>query len=175
MFDSPWGDLCDDDSMRWDLRAVDESFYETAPLRYHYSAVVRRPPERLFDAIARDPAGWGDWAPGFDHRGHWTTEGQPGPGSRREVRMGGVAYEETVLAFEPPHRFAFRLDRAGAPFAYALAEDYRVAPHPSGSTFEWTFAVDPRPMLRPAMRWADPVLGRFFRRMAANLETRLPE
>jgi len=89
--------------------------------------------------------------------------------------MARVVYEETVIAWDPPHRFAFRLDRASAPLAYALAEDYRLADHPSGSTFEWTFAIDPRPLLRPAGRLFDPVLGRLFRRMAANLERSTPE
>ncbi|HET6966563.1 MAG TPA: SRPBCC family protein [Acidimicrobiales bacterium] len=159
--------------MRWDLRAVGPEFYDTAPYRVRHSVVVRRPPGRLFDAIGRDPAGWGDWCPGFDHRGRWTSEGPPGEGSRRTVRMGGVSYEETILGWDPPHRFAFRVDRSAAPLAYALAEDYRIAEHPSGSTLEWTFAVDPRPVLKPMTRLFDPVLARMLRRMGANLERHL--
>ncbi len=159
--------------MPWDLRAVGPEFYATAPYRFRSSAVVRRPPERVFDAIGPDPARWGDWFPGFDHSGRWLTAGDPGTGSRRVVRMAGVTYEETILAWEPPHRFAFRLDRAAAPLAYALAEDYRVGSHPSGSTLEWTFALDPRPVLKPMIRLMDPVLARLLRRMAANLERRL--
>lgn len=159
--------------MRWDLRAVGPDFYESAPYRFRHSVVVRRAPERLFDAIARDPAGWGDWFPGFDHRGRWLTDGPPGEGSRRAVRMAGVTYEETILAWDPPRRFAFRLDRSAAPLAHALAEDYRVEPHPSGSTLEWTFAVDPRAVLRPLTPLLDPVLSRILRRLAANLERHL--
>ncbi len=156
-----------------DMRAVGTEFYATAPYRFHYSAVVRSPPERVFDAIGRDPGGWGDWFPGFDHSGRWLTTGRPGTGSRRAVRMAGITYEETILAWEPPHRFAFRLDRSAAPLAYALAEDYRVGEHPSGSTLEWTFAVDPRPVLKPMTRLLDPVLARLLRRIAANLERHL--
>ena len=159
--------------MRWDLRSVDLDFLDAAPHRFHYTAVIHRPAERLFDAIATDPAGWGDWFPGFDHSGHWLSPGPVQAGSRRQVRMAGITYEETVLACDRPHRFAFRLDRAAAPMAYALAEDYRVADHPSGSTFEWTFALDPRPAMRPATRFLDPALGRIFRKVAANLELRV--
>ena len=148
-------------------------FLETAPHRFHYETVVRRPPEPLFEAIAADPAGWGDWFPGFDHSGHWSTPGPVGTGSRRTVRMAGLTYEETILAWERPHRFSFRLDRAAAPLAYALAEDYRVSEDPSGSKLEWTFAVDPRVALRPAMRFFDPALARIFRRWTSNLERHL--
>lgn len=159
--------------MRWDLRSVDLDFFDTARHRFHYTTVIRRPAERLFDAIATDPAGWGEWFPGFDHSGHWLSTGSLRAGSRRQVRMAGVAYEETILAWERPHRFAFRLDRAAAPLAYALAEDYRIDEHPSGSTLEWTFAIDPRPMMRPATRLLDPALRRIFQRVATNLERHL--
>jgi uncharacterized protein YndB with AHSA1/START domain len=159
--------------MHWDLRAVGTGFYDSAPFRFHYEAMVRRPPEQLFEAIAADPAGWGDWFPGFDHSGHWLTPGPHGVDSRRAVRMAGVRYEETILAYDSPHRFAFRLDRASAPLAYALGEDYRITEHPEGSTLEWTFAIDPRPLTRPAAGLFDPVLGRLFRRVASNLENRL--
>lgn len=160
-------------AMRWDLRRVDLEFFDTAPHRFRYEAVIRRPADQLFDDIASDPAGWGDWFPGFDHSGHWLSGGPISVGSRRAVRMARVTYEETILAWDRPQRFAFRLDRAAAPLAYALAEDYRIAEHPSGSTLEWTFAIDPRPAMRPATRFLDPTLGRLFRRFAANLERHL--
>ena len=161
-------------AMRWDLRAVDLDFFDTAPHRFTHTAVIARPVERVFEAIGPDPARWGDWFPGFDHSGHWLTEGPIGTGSRRTVRMARISYDETILAYDPPHRFAFRLDRAAAPMAYALAEDYRISEHPSGSTLEWTFAIDPRPMMRPAARFMDSALARILRKVAANLERQLP-
>jgi hypothetical protein len=160
--------------MPWDLRPVGPDFLETAPRRFTNRAVIRRPPERVFDSIAGDPARWGDWFPGFDHSGRWLTPDPPGEGSRRAVRMGGIAYDETILAWERPTRFAFRVDRAGAPFAHALAEDYRIAEHPSGSTLEWTFAIDPRRLLGLTTGLFDPVLSRLFRRIADNLDRKLP-
>src|SRR5579864_727206 len=119
--------------MARDLQAVGIDFFETAPYRFVNEAVVRHPPERVFDAIANDPAGWGDWFPGFDHSGHWISDGPPGSGSRREVRVSRIVYQETILAWEPPHRFAFRVDRMGMATAKALAENYRISPHPDGS------------------------------------------
>ena len=153
-----------------DMRAVDLDFLATAPSRFVFSSVIARPPERVFEAIAVRPETWGDWYPGFDHSGRWLTSDPPAAGSRRAVRMARVTYEETILAWEPSARFAFRVDRAAAPIAYALAEDYRISPHPTGSTLEWTFAADPRSVLKPAMRLARPFMARLFRSTSARLE-----
>jgi uncharacterized protein YndB with AHSA1/START domain len=153
-----------------DLRPVGTEFFEAAPYRFLYSAVIRRPPTAVFEAVGRDPAGWGEWYPGFDHTGRWLEGAEPGIGARRRVRMARVTYDETILAWDPPHRFAFRVDRSNAPFAYALAEDYVIGDHPAGSTLQWRFAIDPRPVLRPARGLFDPVLDRLFHRAATNLE-----
>ena len=166
------GRLSDDEHMPWDLQAVDVDFFETAPLRFTTSAVLRQPPARVFGALG-DPAGWGDWFPGFDRSGHWTTDAPPGTGSRRVVRAGRITFEETIIAWEAPNRFAFRVDRAGVPVARALAEDYRVAAHPDGSVLEWTFATDPHAVVRPLMNLSRPVMQRMFEKAAANLDRHL--
>lgn len=161
--------------MPWDMRPVGTDFFEAAPYRFTTAATVDRPAEQVFDAIAGDPAGWGDWFPGFSHGGRWLSAPPHGPGSRRLVRMAGIAFEEQVLVWEHPHRWAFRVERAGAPLAYALAEDYRVTP--AGATrseVRWTFALDPRGALRrgPARLGTgrfDPVLAAVFRRAISNL------
>ncbi len=126
----------------------------------------------VFDALA-DPVRWGDWFPGFDHSGHWITNSPPGVGSRRVVRVGGITFEETIIAWEPPNRFAFRVDRATIPIARALAEDYRIVGHPDECVLEWTFATDPYPVLRPLMGLYQPLMRRIFTRAAANLEKHL--
>ena len=153
-----------------DMRAVELDFLTTAPFHFVFSSVFARPPERGFEAVAEHPASWGDWYPGFDHTGRWLTPEPPAVGSRRAVRMARVSYEETILAWDPSARFAFRVDRSNAPIAYALAEDYRITPHPTGSTLEWTFAVDPRAVMKPAMRLAPTLMARLFRMSSARLE-----
>lgn len=161
--------------MPWDMRAVETDFLATAPYRFTFHSVIARPPERVFEAIAEKPESWGEWYPGFDHSGRWLTADPPAAGSRRAVRMARMTYEETILAWEPTERFAFRVDRATTPIAYALAEDYRISPHPTGSTLEWTFAVDPRSVLKPTMRFARPLMARLFRTSSARLEKYLPK
>ena len=159
--------------MPWDLQPVDAGFFESAPRRFVCTEVVRRPPEAVFAAVAEDPAGWGDWYPGFDHSGHWTSDQHGGVGSRRTVRMARVTYEETILEWDPPHRFSFRVDRASTPLANAFGEVYAVTPHEAGSVVQWTLAIDPKAPIRPFLRFGQPVLDTLFSRAMANLERRL--
>ena len=161
--------------MPWDMRPVGTEFLDTAPYRFTAAETVDRPAEAVFAAIADDPAGWGDWFPGFSHGGRWLTPPPHGPGSRRRVRMAGVAYDERILVWDRPHRWTFRVEQAGAPLAYALVEDYRVAAVGDGRCrVQWTFALDPRGALRrgPARLGTgrfDPVLAAVFRRAMSGL------
>ncbi len=163
--------------MRWDLRPVDAGFLETAPYRFTTIEILSQPASELFAAIATEPAGWGRWFPGFSSAGRYLTPPPHGTGSRRRVRMAGVVYEETVIAWEEPApgreagRYSFRVDRAGAPFASALAEDYRVVDQGAYSTLEWTFALEPSAVLRPVVPALDPVLTALFRRAATRLDS----
>ncbi|HWE57721.1 MAG TPA: SRPBCC family protein [Acidimicrobiales bacterium] len=161
--------------MATEMRAVGLDFFDTAPLRSVQTEIVRRSPAAVFDALARNPAGWGDWYPGFDHRGCWLTDGPPGVGSRRRVRMTGARFDETIIAWEPDHRFAFCVNRTNAPIARALAEDYVVTALPGPAcVVQWTFAVDPGAVLRPTRRLFPPFLASLFRRSMANLEALIP-
>lgn len=152
---------------------MDAGFFDDAPCRFVNTELVRRPAERIFSAIAEDPAGWGDWCPGFSRTGRYLSAGPHGPGSQRVVRMSGVTYDETILVWDPPERWAFRVDKAAAPIARALAEDYRITPTDSGSIVQWTFAADPRSALRIATPLLAPTLAAYFRRAMSNLERKL--
>ena len=161
--------------MAWDMRPVDLEFFDTAPYRFVATEIVHQPGDRIFAAIADDPAGWGTWFPGFSRAGRYVTPPPHGVGSTREVAMGGVRYIETVIAWEPPFRWAFFVARAGLPLAHALAEDYRVAPLGDHSVVQATLAVEPRAAARPLMALAHPVAPLVFRRAFTNLGKRLAE
>ena len=161
--------------MPWDMRPVDLEFFDTAPYRFVTTEVIHQPGERIFAAIADDPAGWGHWFPGFSKTGRYVTPPPHGPGSTRDVAMGGVRYRETVLAWEPPFRWSFYVDQAGLPFARALAEDYRVAPHGDHSVLQCTLAVEPRPAARAMMPLAKLLVPLVFRRAATRLDAWLTE
>jgi hypothetical protein len=158
----------------WDLRPVDLGFFETAQYSLCCREVVPHPASDIWASFALDPAGWGRWFPGFSEGGHYLTADPPGLGSRREVRMAGVRYTETVIGWTEPLRFAFCVTEAGAPIADALAEDYQIVEYGEGrSVVEWTFAADPKPRLR-AMTVAMPgLMPIVFRRAMRRLSARL--
>jgi hypothetical protein len=160
----------------WDLRPVDLGFFETAQYSLHCREVVPHPAPDIWASFALDPAGWGRWFPGFSEAGHYLEADQPGLGSVREVWMGGVHYKETVIGWSEPDRFAFCVTESGAPIANALAEDYQIVEYQQGrSVVEWTFAADPKPMLKPLMvampRLMPVVFRKAMRRLSARLST----
>lgn len=153
------------------LERIETSFFETAPTIVIRSALIAAPRTRVFDRIANDPAGWGDWFPGFDHSGRWETPAPHGVGSVRTVRAFSTTYRETVLVWDEGERWSFRIDELSGPVRLfgAFGEDYRLTDEAGGTRLTWTVAMRPRLMLR----LAGPVLGWGFqlvlKRVAAGL------
>lgn len=52
----------------------------------------------------------------------------------RTVRVTGVKFEETILAWDEGARWAFRVDSAQAPVFDAFVEDYHFEPDGSDAT-----------------------------------------
>jgi carbon monoxide dehydrogenase subunit G len=143
------------------LEPVDLSFFERAPLLIESNAYVAAPRDRVFALISGDPAGWGQWFPGFTDDGRWETPPPYGVGSVRTVRAFRVRYRETILAWDEGARWAFRIDEASSPLFKAFAEDYRVTDDGAGTRLSWTVAIRPS----PALRVLAPVLPFGFQRM----------
>ena len=156
----------------FDCQAVDLDFLKSAPVRVRASVHVARPPSEIFAAFAHDPANWAEFFPGFDRTGHYHTSGPHGVGSRCTKRvMGGIKFEETILAWEEGTRFAFRVDSTTAPTFHAWVEDYHFEPNGSdGTVLRVAIGGDPR----LALKLAKPLLPRAFslllKRAGHNLE-----
>jgi hypothetical protein len=151
------------------LEPVELSFFDNAPQvvrRYAHVAAAR---DRVFAAVATDPAGWGGWFPGFSDDGRWETPPPHGVGSVRNVRSFRVRFTETILAWDDNERWAFRLDRASFPLAKAFAEDYRFSDDGSGTMVSWTVAMDPGLGLRLGSPLLPFGLGLLLDRAAARL------
>jgi hypothetical protein len=153
------------------LREVSPDFLTTAPKRWHFEGIVAAPQERVFDAIAADPSTW-TWFPGFS-TGRYKGPGPHGAGAIREVRVGPSIYRETIVVWDRPTRWVYRVDSTTVPLAHALVEEWTVEPAGSGSRVRWTFAVDPRAMFRAMGPLTPIVLGRVFRTAMRNLEAEL--
>ncbi len=155
--------------MRYRLRSEGLEFLESAPKRFVFDADVAAPRVDVFAAISADPATW-TWFPGLS-QGSYESPGGHGVGSIRQVRMGRTGYRETILAWDEPSRWAYRVDESSAPLAHALAEDWTFEDRVDHTTVRWTFAIDPRPLFNAGLPVAKLVMGRLFRRAMRNLST----
>jgi Polyketide cyclase / dehydrase and lipid transport len=152
-----------------ELEPVDLSFFDEAPVVVRHQAYVDARRDRVFAAVANDPAGWGEWFPGFSNDGSWQTPLPHGVGSIRTVRMLAFHYRETMLAWEDGVRWAFRIDETNARGFKAFAEDYLFADDGTGTRLTWIVAVQPSGPMRfcaPALPLGCRVL---LRRAASRL------
>ncbi|WP_424215120.1 SRPBCC family protein [Streptomyces sp. BI20] len=152
------------------LRAEPVEFTTRAPVRLVFTARAAAPPAAVYEALARDVAGWPGWFSAL--REARATDGGAG---REVVLRGGVWFAETVLAAEPERRYAYRVDTTNVPGLSALVEEWRLLPNPraAGSLVRWTFAADGPPALRRGLLLARPGLGLSFRGAVRALDRRL--
>ena len=154
------------------LRPVGLEFLETASHTFEYDALLAAPPATVFAAISADPSSWG-WFPGIE-AGAYEGDDPPAVGTRRWVRIGGVKYRETILAWDEPHRWTYRVDETSSPVFAALLEDWVIDPAgDGGSTLRWTFAFEPLPETAELFTGARELIGTTFHNAATGLDDSL--
>jgi hypothetical protein len=91
------------------------------------------------------------------------------------VTASGVHYRETMLVWDEPERWGFRVDEATAPVARALAEEYRLVADGDQTVLHWTFCVDGSAPFNALLGSAlgPSAMGMLWRRACKNLESRL--
>ncbi len=155
------------------LAAVDLSFFSDAPKIIRNQVTVSAPREAVFAQIAGDPAGWGDWFPGFTKDGRWTSPEPRGVGSTREVKAYRMKYRETILAWDAGERWAFRVDATDGGMFEAFAEDYRLADVAAdkgdATLLTWTVAFRPGRLMRLAAPASPPLFKYMAGRVASGL------
>ena len=142
------------------LRTVELDFLATAPVRFTYEVELPASVEVVFAAISADPSTW-TWFPGLTD-GRYEGDAPHGVGARRAISREGSAYRETMLAWEAPNRWAYRVDESSETTFEALAEDWVMEPRGDQSVLRWTFAVDPQPELAVLIGGAGEVIGTVF-------------
>ncbi len=153
------------------LRPVGLEFLDTAAQKYEYHAPLAAPPVAVFAAISADPSTW-SWFPGLDE-GEYEGDATPGIGTRRWVRTGGVKYRETILAWDEPRRWAYRVDETSAPLFAVLLEDWVIEPAGNSSTLRWTFAFEPLRETAELFAGARDLIGTAFHGAAQGLDAAL--
>jgi carbon monoxide dehydrogenase subunit G len=152
------------------LRPEGLEFVQTAPKRWMFEAIVDAPRERVFAAISADPSTWKDWFPGFSKGGY---VGKPGLDCGRWVRVGGTTYRETMVAWDEPSRWTYRVDSSTVPLARALVEDWYLEELGDRTVVRWTFAVEPAFWFRAMTPFVVRVMARLFKRAMRNLSEEL--
>ncbi len=154
------------------LTPVGLDFLETAPHRFEYSEPLAAPPAAVFAAISADPSTW-SWFPGIEE-GAYEGDEPAGVGTRRWVRIGGTKYRETVLAWDAPQRWAYRVDETSSPLLTALLEDWVMEPAAGDSTtLRWTFAFEPLPETAELLVGAQALIGTTFHDAVRGLDATL--
>ncbi len=127
-------------------------------------------PERLF-AVMADTAGWVTWsrASEAEREGDGDLDLE-GVGAKRRFRVGRTTSHEEVVAYEPPHRFAYVLV-SGMPLGGYRA-DVTFEPSEDGTLVRWhsTFTVT-----RRGAGWIYEMALRSFLRDTANRLARAAE
>lgn len=156
------------------FRPVEADFLANAPRLVTSTAVIAAPRHQVFAALTGDPSSL-TWFPGFSDKGWWLSDPPHGAGSRRQVRVGGIGYRETMLVWDEPQRWGFRVDEASAPIARALAEEYRLVADGDQTVIHWTICFDgPAPIQALLGSPLGPLaMGMLWRKACANLESRL--
>ena len=156
--------------MTFRLRPETLAFVTNAPVVLPFSGMVRAPREQVFAALVDDPATWASWFPGL-RNGAYDSPPPHGVGSARRVHVRGAgAYHETVMAWDAPVRWSYRVDRTSMPLARALIEEWTLEEAAGATRVTWTFAVDPMPHFGVVLRRLPGALGSTFRRALRNLE-----
>src|SRR5262249_12548465 len=124
-----------------------------------------------FGAIA-EPRGWEDWFPGV-RAASYTTPPPFGVGTIRESDVRGTRWEEELIAWEEPTRWAWTVLRASVPFAQAQVELFEFLEAAHGTSVRWTLALEPRLLARLSAPLTGRMTSRLLRQAMANLATRL--
>ena len=150
------------------LRPVGQEFASVAPVRLVFEREITAAPPAVFDALARDVAGWTAWF-------RVLTLARPlDGGAGREIRLLGAArFRETILAAEEPDVYAYRVDVTNVPGARAMVEEWRLEPAGTGTRVRWTMAVDGVAPFRLAMKAGRLGLAAGFGDAMTSLDRRL--
>ncbi|MET9963594.1 SRPBCC family protein [Streptomyces sp. NPDC006326] len=153
------------------LRPVGLDFTEYAPVRLTFAARTAAAPEAVYRALAEEVEGWPRWFRAV------TLARPTHGGAGREIRLlGGVRFQETIMAADPEQRYAYRVDETNVPGVRALLEEWRLTPADAGcgTHVRWTFAADGSAAFRIALSASRPGLGHSFRAAVQALDARLP-
>lgn len=146
--------------MWFDMTPATLEWTRDAHSAFHNEAILDATPEQVFDILA-DIDQWEIWLDEVEEV-EWLSDGQPGVGARRLVRLDIMEVKESFIAWEPGLRYTFTMTAATLPLAERLVEDYRLEAVEGGRCrLNWDVYYDPKWYLKSL----NPLLSFNFSRM----------
>jgi hypothetical protein len=162
---------------RYAMRPTDDSFYDTAPVRFDNRIDVPVGAAVVWH-ILEDAQSWTVWA-GVIDAVEWTSPKPFGLGTTRTVTMakGAMIGWERFIAWEPGRRMGFCFTEATMDGVDRFAEDWQVTPTgPASCSVRWVMCMEPRgiskylmPLSRPLMNWN---FRRYLKRLSRYAQER---
>lgn len=141
---------------------VDESFFETAPVRLRGKFEIAKPAAEVWaDLTAEKPLGWCRILQDVS----WTSPRPFGIGTTRTATalFGTNVLHEHYFLWEEGRRHSFYVLESTTPMFRRFAEDYLVEPtSESACRFIWTIAAEPKAAGRLAMPGNKLILKTLF-------------
>jgi hypothetical protein len=141
---------------------VDESFFETAPLRLRAGFDIPRPASVVWGELCADDAL--HWCRILSDI-RWTSPRPFGVGTTREVKalMRTTILREHYFLWEDGRRHCFHVTETTSPLFKALAEDYTVEPRGADTCrFTWKVAAELTAIGRPGTSINRAILKTLF-------------
>ena len=135
--------------MAYKLVAIDDAFFESAPLVVPAVVDLDAPPARVWEVLGSD-AMW-SWAPIVDQL-TWLTSRPQTVGATRRLRLLKVnTIEEEFYRWDEGRRATFRVTQQTRPMLNGLAEDFLLDPLDGGARtrLTWTMAIAPKGVPAP--------------------------
>lgn len=135
---------------------TDDSFFETAPVRYRYEMHLAASADEVWASLVADrPQAW---CRAMNAR--YSSPRRFGVGTTREV--GTLANllklrERYFIWDEENRRHAFYVEQASLPLFAQFAEDFQVTPAAEGCRFVWRFAIRGPRGLGPLFKMSGPL------------------
>jgi len=152
------------------MRPVGLEFLDEAPLRVEVQVESLLPRGQVWSAFV-DPSTWPAWFPGVRAAAYPDQSPPHGVGTVRTADVSGQLFEETLLAWDEPERWTYRIDRCTAPLASAQVESTELSDSPGGGTLvRWILASDPSDAFASAKDALPGILESRLAEALANLE-----
>lgn len=156
--------------LRFDHPPVDESFFESAPIRLRRGFEVAKPAAEVWaEQTAEKPLGWCRILQDVS----WTSPRPFGVGTTRTARAlwGTTVLDERYFIWEEGRRKSFCVVRSTSPLFLRFAEDYLIEPTGDESCrFTWTIAYEPRRVAQLAEPINKRILGSLLADTAKHYE-----